>query len=113
MASVITDDNIGALIGHIESRSKKELKRIGEQVVNIAQQLVVYRTGNLHNSIHVKVLKTRVKIIADAKSHSGDGSSYAYYVETGTGRGPAQPFLRPALLSITPDLIEAFKDWQF
>jgi len=112
MGSRITNNRSGQLISFIENRTKSRLKMLGEKVVERAQALCPFRTRDLIDSIHAEVLKTRVKIIADAKSHSGKNVSYAYWVETGTGRGPAQPFLRPALISVTQDLEEAFKGWK-
>jgi len=114
MASRITNDWTQSLISHIESRSASKLAMLGEKVVSRARALVPVRTGQLQKSIHAEILKTRVKIIADARTHSpGSNVSYAYWVETGTGRGPAQPFLVPALMSVTNDIKIAFKDWQF
>jgi len=111
MASGITADRSGRLISFIENRSVEVLEQLAEKVVERAKELVPVRTGDLRDSIHAEILKTRVKIIADAKNDSGH--SYAYYVETGTGRGPAQPFLRPALQSVIPDIQRSFSNWKW
>lgn len=112
MASAITNDWTGILIGRIESRSKKRLEKLGEMGVQMARSLVPVRTGRLKASIHAEVLKTRVKIIADAR-RDADNISYAWWVETGTGRGPAQPFLRPTLQYLTGKIPEQFSKWKW
>ena len=80
----------------IRKRIQTKLTKIGAIVVKRAKQLCPVRTGALKKSIHAEVSQGRVEIIADTE--------YAYYVETGEGRGPAQPFLRPALHSIEKDI---------
>jgi len=109
MASGIRTDNSGKLIAFIESKSEEKLNAIGDKIVEMAQILCPVKDGDLQDSIHKVVLKTRVKVIADAKNSAGH--SYAYYVETGTGRGPAQPFMRPALMAALPFIQKSFKDW--
>ena len=111
MASGIITDNTGKLIAFIESRSEQKLNGIGDKIVDMAQILCPVRDGNLKASIHKVVLKTRVKVIADAKNSSG--KSYAYYVETGTGRGPAQPFMQPALMAAQSFIQKSFSNWKY
>jgi len=111
MASGIVTNRSGALISFVEHRTLQRLSEIGDKIVERAQGLCPVRKGELRGSIHKVVLKTRVKVIADAKNDSGH--SYAYYVETGTGRGPAQPFLRPAMMAVLPHIKAAFSDWKF
>ena len=110
-ASGLRTNRTKELIVFIEHRSQQRLGEIGDKIVERAQQLVPERTGELRGSIHKVVLKTRVKVIADAKNDQG--KSYAYYVETGTGKGPAQPFLQPAMMAVLPHIREAFSDWKF
>lgn len=111
MASGIRTNRSRKLIAFIEHRSHQRLDEIGDKLVERAQELCPVRKGELRASIHKVVLKTRVKVIADAKNDQG--TSYAYYVETGTGRGPAQPFLRPAMMAILPHIRKSFSDWKF
>jgi len=114
MPSQITNDWTGVLIGRIESRSQERLERLGEQGVQMAKSLCPVRTGDLRESIHAEVLKSRVKIIADARTHYGKSNvSYAWWVETGTGRGPAQPFIRPTLQYLTGKAVEEFSNWRW
>lgn len=111
MASGIRTNRSKELIAFIEHRSVQRLEEIGDKIVDRAKDLVRVKTGFLQSSIHKVVLKTRVKVIADAKNDQG--KSYAYYVETGTGRGPAQPFLRPAMKAVVPHIRKSFTNWKF
>ena len=93
----------------------RALERCGEQAEGYAKDLVPVDTGNLRNSI------THVVDNAELAAYVGTNTSYAIYVEMGTGiyteggrptpwvyqddngnwhwtRGnPAQPFLKPAV----------------
>ena len=70
-----------------------ELLRIGMRVERGAKQRCPVDTGRLRSSLTHKVdrddqgLSVRI----------GTGVTYAPWVELGTSRTPAQPFLRPAL----------------
>lgn len=74
-----------------------------EEVVKIARRYVPVRTGKLRDSISGTV------------RHRGDSVSllvgspveYAYYVEFGTSRMSAQPYLRPALEELGPTFDDA------
>lgn len=71
-------------------------KAYAEAVADLAEQLAPYDTGALRDSIHV----------ADG-DRSGSyqvvaGVSYAVFVEYGTHKMAAQPFLTPALHRINP-----------
>ena len=107
---VITNDWTGVLVARVETRVQKELEEIAKKAVALAKSFVRVRTGRLRDSIHAEVLKTRVKIVADA-TREQDLISYAWWVETGTGRGPAQPFLRPALHAMGHEITEQFSKW--
>lgn len=73
------------------------LARLGNRVLSVAVALCPVDTGRLRSSIEmvfVGVLAVRV----------GTNVEYALYVEMGTRDSPAQPFLRPALASLGPDV---------
>ena len=75
--------------------------------------MVPVDTGALKKSIHYEVDEENLiaKIVADAlrKTPSAKGPiSYAWYVETGEGTGPAQPYMRPALHSSFNDIERIF-----
>lgn len=69
---------------------KKALRLAAEPVVKRAQALCPVDTGELRDSIKLEsVTKDWATIVATAE--------HAPYVEYGTSRMPAQPFLRPAV----------------
>ena len=62
----------------------------------LAKQLVPVRTGYLRQSIYAEVREWVVRIGAEA--------SYAMFVEFGTSRMMAQPYLYPAIQAYLPQL---------
>lgn len=69
-----------------------------QRVAENARGLCPVDTGRLKNSIAVSVGENGAQVSA--------GTDYAAYVEFGTSRAAAQPFLVPALLS--QDTVDAF-----
>lgn len=81
--------------------------KVGDQAVRAAarivadeaRRLVPVRTGDLRDSIAVKIERRskgadeRVAIVGQKRP----GSSLAHLTEFGTSKAPAQPFMRPAL----------------
>ena len=70
-----------------------------ELIAQEARRLVPIDTGKLHNSIRVEEFqgesgRDEVAVVAGGESI---GAGYAGFVEFGTVRTPAQPFLRPAV----------------
>lgn len=59
------------------------------QISEAAKRIVPVDTGDLQASIHPEVSDEGMFVVAD--------SEYASFVEQGTSKSPAQPFLRPAL----------------
>lgn len=84
----VTADNTAAVKGGLQSAFARALERIGLQAEGYAKDLCPVDTGNLRNSI----------------THTSDGNAayigtnvtYGKYVELGTVKMAAQPFLRPA-----------------
>ena len=91
-----------------KTRLSEALKYCGELVVNYAKQNHTFqnRTGNLEKSIHreahevAKVLEEWV--IA--------GMPYASFVEFGTSRMAAKPYLIPALEAHKEEIIKVLKE---
>lgn len=79
----------------IKLRTERDLVALGLRVVNGARRRCPVDTGRL-----------RASIISSGLQHDSKGPyvevgtnvNYAAFVEFGTQRGPAQPYLRPALL---------------
>lgn len=62
-----------------------------------------YETGALKNSVRgTKVGNTKVAFTAPATNSKG--RQYGQYVEKGTGKGPAQPFMDPAVKGSLPQV---------
>lgn len=84
----ITVDNTAAVKGGLKSAFARALERIGLQAEGYAKDLCPVDTGNLRNSItHT----------SDGKAaYIGTNVTYGKYVELGTVKMAAQPYLRPA-----------------
>lgn len=65
-----------------------------------AQRIVPKRTWSLHDTISVDVQQQGTKLIGTLGA-GGGRVNYALFVERGTSRMTAQPYLRPALLQST------------
>ena len=76
------------------------VKAKAERVCELAKSNAPVDTGALRDSGHVeeKEKDTIYEVVFDAPVLSGDGS-YARYVEEGTSKMTAQPYLRPAILA--------------
>lgn len=68
--------------------------RLGPAIQANARRTVPVRTGALSRSIIVQVRRDGAKSVLQV----GSALPYALFVETGTSRMAAQPYLRPALL---------------
>lgn len=81
-------DNTDAVKGGLKSAFARALERIGMQAEGYAKDLCPVDTGNLRNSItHT----------SDGKAaYIGTNVTYGKYVELGTVKMAAQPYLRPA-----------------
>lgn len=76
---------------HIDAATRRMLERIADDIVADARRFAPVDTGRLRDSIsRGPASSDHVAIAAYA--------DYAAYVELGTSRQPAQPFLRPATL---------------
>jgi len=74
-----------------------ELQDAAEEIQYLAQELVPVKTGYLKSTIHVQTFdELSLQVRADAE--------YAAFVEYGTDKQAAQPFLTPAVEAIFPGL---------
>ena len=86
----VVQDNTGQVADGIDSAIGIALEKIGLLAENYAAKKCPVDTGNLRGSITYEV---------DAGGNAvyiGTNVEYAPYVELGTSRQKAQPFLRPA-----------------
>jgi HK97 gp10 family phage protein len=81
-------DNTEEILRGIADAKQRALERIGLSAEGYAKKECPVDTGNLRNSItHAR---------DDDAAYIGTNVEYAPYVELGTSRMKAQPFLRPA-----------------
>ena len=89
MADVIITDNSGMALSSLNSAMARALETCGGMAESYAKGLCPVDTGNLRNSIsHAPGGKNTMYV--------GTNVEYAPYVELGTRRAKAQPYLRPA-----------------
>lgn len=86
----VVQDNTGQVVDGIDSAIGIALEKIGLLAENYAAKKCPVDTGNLLGSITYEV------DTADNAVYIGTNVEYAPYVELGTSRQKAQPFLRPA-----------------
>jgi HK97 gp10 family phage protein len=86
--SVKFQDNSAEILKAFEEATERALEKIGLVAEGYAKKLAPVDTGRLRNSISHEVDGQDVYI--------GSNVEYAPYVELGTARQKAQPFLKPA-----------------
>ena len=87
--SVKIQCNIDAVLKEAEERVERALRVVGKVLVDSAKRHCPVDTGNLQSSI--KAEHERLKVRVGTEVH------YGGYVEGGTEKMAAQPYLRPAL----------------
>jgi len=78
------------LSGENKRAINEALETVGKEIVYEAQSLAPVRTGRLRDSIYYMILY-------ELALEVGASAPYALFVEYGTWKAHAQPFLRPAL----------------
>ena len=82
--------------GMLQAKVHDVMTDWAEEAVQFAQSIVPVSTGRLQESIHYEEeADMSLKLVADAQAENGE--YYGWFVEFGTSRMPAQPFLRPAV----------------
>lgn len=102
---------IGAVKTNLENLDyilDQDLREYLEEAVSLAQLYVPVDTGRLRDSIRLEGEAGNYVLIADARNPVS-GEPYGGYVEYGTSRMPAQPYMRPALNEIMPKLTDRIK----
>lgn len=74
----------------VQETTEASLIRIGEEMVQGAKEIVPVDTGRLQASIEIKGISEGTVIV-------GSDVEYAIFVERGTYKMPASPFLAPQL----------------
>jgi HK97 gp10 family phage protein len=109
-----------AIPGAFEEAAVEALNRAGDDGANRAAQIVPVDTGALQRSIrrepdaHVEGDEFVVGVSAGdggvSNPRTGREVDYAGYVEFGTSRARAQPYLRPALMEAAEQIPELFAE---
>lgn len=84
---------------------ERALEAVGLQAEGYAKMLCPVDTGNLRNSI------THTTEPSDRSAYIGTNVEYAPYVEYGTSRTKAQPFLRPAAEDHAEEYMAIFQQY--
>lgn len=84
----VAEDNSREVSAAIEAAVSRSLEKIGLAAEGYAKRKCPVDTGNLRNSI--------THAVEGDSAYVGTNVEYAPYVEMGTSRTAAQPFLRPA-----------------
>jgi len=85
-------NQLGSLEGRIKNSIKEAVKINALEAEQKAKLLCPVDTGHLRRSISTEINETTDKILVDVLTNVEYGS----YVEYGTSRQPAQPFMKPA-----------------
>jgi len=91
-----------ALIGRAMGALEDAVAQSGEALATAAQRLAPVDTGTLRASIHVDSVERSGMSVTATVSTGGEASEYAVYVELGTRRMAAQPYMTPALAQHEP-----------
>lgn len=70
------------------------MEKLGNAILRRTQLIVPKRTWHLHDSLTKNVSRSGTKVTLTV----GSSVKYSVFVENGTSRMAAQPYLRPALL---------------
>jgi HK97 gp10 family phage protein len=98
-------------LSEIEQSKKDEVSQIVKEtafkIQAGAKQFSPVDTGNLKRNIKVEISADEMSAKVGTKSEDVE---YAHYVEFGTSKAPAQPFLHPAAEEEYPEYIKRLKE---
>lgn len=83
--------NEAAVLHEVKARARDGLRKVGPEILRAAIQRCPVDTGNLQRNIETEYESLSLRV--------GTRVHYGGYVEGGTPKMAAQPYLRPALLS--------------
>ena len=98
----IRQDNTEEVLDALADQVGVGLEKIGLVAEGYAKRLCPVDTGRLRNSI--------THAVDDSAAYIGTNVDYAVYVEMGTVRTPAQPYLKPAAADHTDEYRRILND---
>lgn len=97
------------ILDRMTAEAKPKARRIVEQYGRLVQASAItrapYKTGNLQNTI-----SSNSKMIADMTFRVQDGTEYGIFLELGTSKMAARPFMFPALEQYREAFKKAFAE---
>jgi HK97 gp10 family phage protein len=88
------DDDLGRKL-------EPKMANLGQAIARRMQRLVPKKTYNLHDTIAADTERIGAKVTLQVGVGGNGEADYWEYVERGTSRQAAQPYMRPALLQST------------
>lgn len=97
---VVVYNGIPSLMAYVEANARTAVRRTADEIVRDARSRAPVDTGQLRSSIKAVSLEhgKSAEVMAD--------TDYAAFVEFGTYKMAAQPFLTPAVQAHTDEFIE-------
>ncbi len=83
--------------------ANQALFMVAAAIKHQAQLYVPIRTGRLFSSIYFQLIRPLTYVV-------GAKAPYAMYVEYGTSRMMAKPYIRPAILAVQPDINKILRE---
>lgn len=110
MAFTVDTSQLNQLAADLGKTGCKATKKVGQavrksalDVERIGKQRCPVDTGATRNSIHTSISA------GGTAAEIGPTTNYAPYLEWGTRRMEARPFMRPALDEVTPGFVRAME----
>lgn len=97
MSEIKLEINTDKVLNALDEQVEAALRAIGMQAEQYAKDLSPVDTGRLQNSLTYEVDTSNKAVII------GSGVEYAPYVEQGTSKQKAKPYLRPAIIDHKDD----------
>jgi HK97 gp10 family phage protein len=83
--------------GEVASQLEPKMRNLGNAIARRMQRLVPKKTWALHDTVDTETEVNGMTVTTRAGAGGGK-VGYALFVERGTSKSPAQPYMRPALL---------------
>lgn len=122
MSIEVDTSGINRILDNLGPNAERALKRAAFQIESRAKQKAPVDTGALRSSIYTRIGRgpdtstvgaDRTPLPepgGDLVAHIGPSVHYGIYVEMGTHRAAAQPYLLPAVRETEAELAEIFRD---